>query len=606
MTLWFKILYTMAGIVRFPAAAWLLSGLLGVTALFAAAGEIAIPYQVKIEGINEKDVLDQLRQFCRTLTLRDRPAATLGLLERRAERDLEPFLNILKSHGYLSASTEYRVDPDTQPVTVVFQITPGPVYRLKSVIVEAAGETEISLPVPDPQTLDLETGARIEARKIAAAQAKILRHLQRHAYPLARVTERVFHPDHAAATVDLVFRIDPGPPAVFGETTFEGLETVEESFARNRLRWKPGEPFDIRLVEETQKRLFKTNLFSFAQIHSATDVTPDGALPMAVTLSERKPRSVAAGANYKTDYGPGGKLGWEQRNLWGGGESLSTEASFSGIEYSGHAVFRQPDFLDPDQSLILGFGAAYDNPDPYISRNQTTSVMIERLIQEEMMVRGGLSYRLAQISQLGEDNSFGLLSFPAEFEWNPVDDLLNPTRGVRLKAQAEPFYDTWGSNLAFLKSYAKYSHYFSLTEDGDWVLAGQIGLGSITGAPLLSLPADERFYGGGGGSIRGYPYQSVSPLIGNSPIGGRSIIELSFELRARITENIGGVAFLDGGSAFEPQIPDFSQSLLWGAGVGLRYYTPIGPVRLDVGFPLNRRDGIDDAFQIYVSVGQAF
>jgi len=95
-------------------------------------------------------------------------------------------------------------------------------------------------------------------------------------------------------------------------------------------------------------------------------------------------------------------------------------------------------------------------------------------------------------------------------------------------------------------------------------------------------------------------------LTGNHPIGGRSIVELSFELRTRITETIGVVAFLDGGAAFESQFPDFSEDLLWGAGVGLRYFTPIGPVRLDVGFPLNRRPGIDDAVQVYVSVGQAF
>jgi len=572
----------------------------------AAAGEIAIPYEVTIEGVEEKDVLDQLKEYSRTLSLRDRPPATLGLLERRAERDISPFLNILKSHGYLAATAEYQVNPDSRPVRVVFRINPGPPYRLRSVIVEAAGETGIQLPVPPQEALDLESHERINAQKIATAQTKILRHLQRHAYPLARVTERVFRPDHAAATVDLIYRIDPGPRAVFGETTFEGLETVKESFVRNRLWWEAGEPFDIRPVEETQKRLIKTNLFSVAQIHSATEVQPDGALPMWVTLAERKPQSVIAGANYRTDYGPGGKLGWEHRNLWGGGESLSANVQLSGIEYSGHAAFRQPDFLTADQSLILGFGAAYDNPDPYISRNQTTSVMLERLLQEEMLVRAGISYRLAQVSQLGVDETFGLLSLPVEFEWNPVDDLLDPTQGGRLKLQAEPFYDTLGTNITFMKSYAKYSQYLALTADAEWVLAGQFGLGAMTGAPLMSLPADERFYGGGGGSIRGYPYQSVSPLTGNHPIGGRSIVELSFELRTRITETIGVVAFLDGGAAFESQFPDFSEDLLWGAGVGLRYFTPIGPVRLDVGFPLNRRPGIDDAVQVYVSVGQAF
>jgi translocation and assembly module TamA len=123
----------------------------------------------------------------------------------------------------------------------------------------------------------------------------------------------------------------------------------------------------------------------------------------------------------------------------------------------------------------------------------------------------------------------------------------------------------------------------------------------------LDIPADERLYAGGGGSIRGYAYQSVGPLDeDDDPIGGRSVLELSAELRMKLTDRIGLVTFLDGGSAFESTFPDSSEKLQWAAGLGFRYFTAIGPLRLDVGFPLNRRTDIDDAFQIYVSIGQAF
>ena len=128
----------------------------------------------------------------------------------------------------------------------------------------------------------------------------------------------------------------------------------------------------------------------------------------------------------------------------------------------------------------------------------------------------------------------------------------------------------------------------------------------MAGAPRDRIPADERFYAGGGGSIRGYSYQSVGPLVGGEPLGGRSLLELSLELRFKMTESIGVVTFLDGGNTFESEFPDFSESLVWGTGVGLRFYTSFGPFRLDVGFPLDRRDEIDDAFQVYLSIGQAF
>ena len=137
-------------------------------------------------------------------------------------------------------------------------------------------------------------------------------------------------------------------------------------------------------------------------------------------------------------------------------------------------------------------------------------------------------------------------------------------------------------------------------------MAGGANVGAIVGAERNEIPADERFYAGGGGSIRGYAYQTVAPLSGTDPIGGRSIFELSLELRLKLTEQFGLVTFLDGGNAFTSQTPDFRESLLWGTGLGFRYYTPIGPLRLDVAFPLDRREGIDDSFQVYVSLGQAF
>jgi translocation and assembly module TamA len=128
----------------------------------------------------------------------------------------------------------------------------------------------------------------------------------------------------------------------------------------------------------------------------------------------------------------------------------------------------------------------------------------------------------------------------------------------------------------------------------------------MSGAERDEIPADIRFYAGGGGSIRGYAYQSVGPTQNNEPIGGRSLITMSAELRIKITEKMGLVAFVDGGSAFESAFQDFEETLQWGGGLGFRYFTAIGPLRLDVGIPINRRAGIDDSFQIYVSIGQAF
>ena len=153
--------------------------------------------------------------------------------------------------------------------------------------------------------------------------------------------------------------------------------------------------------------------------------------------------------------------------------------------------------------------------------------------------------------------------------------------------------------------------YFSSDITGKPTLALRGSLGSISGASATSLPANLRFYAGGGGSVRGYSYQSLSPRFNGTPIGGASLVELSTELRVRFTETLGGVVFVDGGNAYTDSVPTFGKSLYYGAGVGLRYYSPLGPLRLDVGVPLNGSNidgsGVDETgIQFYVSLGQAF
>jgi translocation and assembly module TamA len=192
------------------------------------------------------------------------------------------------------------------------------------------------------------------------------------------------------------------------------------------------------------------------------------------------------------------------------------------------------------------------------------------------------------------------------YQWDRSDDLLNPTRGGRLAVANEPFVDVFGNDIAFNKSRLTYTHYLEVLDSPGVVLAGRGSVGTLFGAARDEVPADLRFYAGGGGSVRGFGYQLAGDLDDDhNPLGGRSLLELSGEVRVRLTETIGVVAFVDAGTAFSKEVPDFSETLRIGAGPGLRYFSPIGPVRLDIGLPVNKRDS-DDSFQIYVSLGQAF
>jgi translocation and assembly module TamA len=297
---------------------------------------------------------------------------------------------------------------------------------------------------------------------------------------------------------------------------------------------------------------------------------------------------------------------WENRNLFGGAEQLSFSATYSDYVFSAEGGYLKPFFLRKDQFLRLSARLADDEPDAYSSRSLKTYSMIERSFTEALKAGGGLGFKVSKVTQLEETNRYSFLIFPLAMEYNGSDDLLDPSRGSRLGLQLTPYWDPFRDSPGFAKGYGRYRHYLQVLKEPAMVLAGGIGLGALAGADSAQVPADERFYAGGGGSVRGYAYQTVAPLKNGVPVGGNYLVELSLELRLKLSEQFGVVAFLDGGNAFAAPNPDFGQGLLWGTGFGVRYFTPVGPFRLDIGFPLDRRPGVDDSFQVYLSLGQAF
>jgi translocation and assembly module TamA len=261
-----------------------------------------------------------------------------------------------------------------------------------------------------------------------------------------------------------------------------------------------------------------------------------------------------------------------------------------------------------DLALLTEAELATQDPDAYESRSATTSVGLERRFGERITLTGGLAFTAEAVKETSSnrDDTFGLVSLPASFNWDRSNDRLDPSRGGRLTVENEPFVDTFGSGLTINKSRVEYTHYLQVLRRPRVVLAGRSAVGTLFGASRADVPANLRFYAGGGGSVRGFRFQKAGELNDeNDPIGGRSLFEASGEVRARVTDTIGVVAFVDAGTAFTSPYPDFDDQLRIGAGPGFRYFSRIGPVRLDLGFPVNRRDS-DDAFQLYISIGQAF
>jgi translocation and assembly module TamA len=577
----------------------------------AARAEVGIPYEVTVSGIADSGIRTKVESVIETVALRaERPPASLGVLRQRVEGDVPRILSVLRSEGYYDAKVATAIDSDIKPVRVVFRVNSGSPYRIKEVEINRTDKGPATPSnLPQPADIGLTRGEVARAQTVVDGEAKLLTYLKDRGYPFARVEDRQVVVDHADHSMSVHFRVDPGPTAYFGSTTVTGLQSVYSYFIVHKIPWREGDLYRGSLLDELQKRLTATGLFSSVQITSGKAVDEKGRVPITVAVTESKHRTVTAGVGYRTDEGLGANASWEHRNFFRAGERLTVAGKASSITRSLETTFRKPTLWREDQWLTYTLRLAEDRPDTYRSRNLGGSLVLERELRKGLVAGAGVGAKAADVSQEGPNEKFVLLSVPLSLGWNGTDDLLDPKRGTRLALQAAPYQDLVSEDVRFIKAKVSTSHYLQVMSDPSLVLAGRGAVGLIEGASRLSVPADERFYAGGGGSIRGYRYQSVGPLEDDKPTGGRSFVELSLETRLRVSERVGLIAFIDGGTAFAKE--PFSSSsdeeeIRWGTGLGFAYYTPIGPFRLDVAVPLNRRQGVDDSFQIYVSLGQAF
>ncbi|MBU1693606.1 MAG: autotransporter assembly complex protein TamA [Verrucomicrobia bacterium] len=573
----------------------------------SASGETVRPCKVKIEGTGSRALSRELLSVSETWSLRNRPPPTLRLLRRRAERDAQTMLLALRAKGYYAAEVKPACVPHKRKTRVTFRVRAGPLFLIRSVAIGCAGRPiPESVRLPTPARLGLTTNAPARAETILAAEQLVRHHFQAGGFPKARLSDHAVVVDHAARRVDISFQVEPGPLVLFGPTRIQGLVRLHESHVRRLVPWREGDLYNVEQVELLRNRLTRGGLFSSVQIESGKALEADDRSAVSLTLKERRRRLVEAGVGYATDRGAGTRISWMHRNLFGGAERLHLQAEVSESIVSAEVTFRRPQFLRADQELVLDVKAERETAEAYTSQWIRAAAGLERTLSESLQVQAGLAFRLSEVKQ-EEKEEFFLLSVPVRLLRDTSNDLLDPTRGTRWTLLGSPSYDLLNHDMAFLRVQATAAGYWRIAKRPLLVLAGRLAAGSLLGPSRNDVPADERFYAGGGGSIRGYAYQEVGPLDDeNDPVGGRSLLESSLELRWRAMERMGFVLFADGGTAFEETVPDFDERFRWGAGAGWRYYLSFGLVRFDVAVPLDKRPDVDEPYQVYLSIGQAF
>tara|TARA_R110001599_G_scaffold312714_2_gene520322 strand:- start:776 stop:2647 length:1872 start_codon:yes stop_codon:yes gene_type:complete len=563
-------------------------------------------YDVTINGAPSDAIDDLLEQSSRLEQLSDKTPASQAALRRRAEEDVEGFQKVLRSEGYYANEVTFKIDEKQSPIAVTFDIDPGPLFRITKFDIGFTKGAE-NPEVPKLSDLGIEIGMPARSEPVVNAQSQAIVELTNRGYPDASIDNQEAVVDFATDAMEVTVTIDAGPRLYMGELKLEGLETVEEDYVRRIAAWEPGKLYDTRVLDELRRRYLRTGLFNSVRLKPRKEAEADSTVPITLMFEEREHRSIGLGAGYSTSEGFGTQYYWENRNMFGQGEKLRADLTIAEIRRELKISYVKPNFIRLDHNLNASFDIKQENTEAYDEDSVTAFVGIDRRWRKKWVVGAGVSLEYAEIDDSGVEESYALAGLPLTARYDSTDDLLDPTKGRRFSAELVPYLGLNDVSPDFLRLELDGSTYYSVIDKERLILAARAKLGMMAGDSANAIPAPKRFYSGGGGSVRGYQYQTVGPLdANNDPIGGRSLLEVGFEARVKITDSIGIVPFIEGGNVYESMAPDFSGEFLWGAGLGFRYYTAIGPIRLDVAVPLNKRPNVDDSYQIYISIGQAF
>ncbi|WP_214469891.1 autotransporter assembly complex family protein [Mesorhizobium sp. dw_380] len=567
----------------------------------------------------DKDLLKKLENASALKGDEDRPVSgSLGLMAK-ARSDREQLVAALYADARYEGVVTVTIDgkpldelpPDAefkgpQPIPVAINISAGPKFTLGNIRLEGDAAGLMSA------DYGLISGGDAGSGAVLKAEALIVRTLKEQGRPLAEVTDRRIVADHATSTLDVTLTVAAGPVAGYGATTVEGTEKVDRDFTEYMTGLKRGKQYSPQEISDARDRLLALEVFNSVTFKEADKLDADGNIPIGVQVSERKPRYFGLGGTFSNTEGLGLEGYWGHRNLFGRAEKLRIDGAISGIgnndlselNYNAGIMFEKPGVVGPASKFFAGIKTVLEHPDAYdhFSVKGSTGLSYELTKQQTVSAEVALDY--SRIHDAFGKHKYLIASIPLQYVYDNRDNRLNPTKGFRVLAYAEPSYDIL-SGAAFLKLKGEGSAYQSLDTASKFVLAERVALGSIVGTGLQNVPADRRFYSGGGGSVRGYAYQGIGPKdFTGQPIGGLSFFETSVEMRIAVTDTIGIVPFIDAGTVSTRSVPNFSDVKV-GAGVGLRYVTPFGPLRIDAAVPLNR-DPSDPHFGIYAGIGQAF
>jgi translocation and assembly module TamA len=462
---------------------------------------------------------------------------------------------------------------------------------------------------------EFHTGAVAESGAVASAVDVAIKSWREAGYAKSKVASQDVVADHAARRLDADIALAPGPRLRFGHLEIVGEDRMRERRIRKIAGLPEGDTFSESELRLAETRLRRTGIFASVALTEDERITAPDLLGITATVVEQKPRRYSFGAEIASLDGVSLSASWLHRNLLGGGERLGIKAGVtnigsgqSGVDYGLDITLDRPATLSPDTTAGLVLGYSHEDEIDYNLDSVTFGLKFSHIFSETLTAHAGLTYDYLDGRDPGGSFFFRNLSLPFGVTWDKRDVANNPTKGFYLDATAKPFagFGTTGSGL---RATVDGRAFRSLGEPGKFVVAARVQAGAIFGSDLLETPRDDLFFSGGGGTVRGQPYRSLGIAVtrGFGPqflIGGKYFLAGSLELRAKVSDKIGVVGFVDWGSIGLDSFTGATAESHAGAGLGLRYDTGLGPIRLDVAAPISGTTG--EGVQIYVGLGQSF
>lgn len=589
----------------------------------------ALRYDYRIDGLESLEEsgktqvrpvsADDIRSLFEELSAleeADGKAANGAMVSARMQEDQQLLVDIMTGQGFFDASVNGMVElPETEgeKLTVVLQVEPGRRYDLGAIIFDADRVVTEDLIT---RNFVPKTGEPIVAERILAAEANIAVVLPQEGYPFAETGQRDILLDPETGTGDYTLPVNIGPRSSYGEIITTGTTAFDADHIGVLSRFDKGELYDSRMVDDLRKALVATGLFSIVSVKptASGEPAPDGTEYATINVEQvaGPPRTLAGSAGYSTGQGFRVEGSWTHRNLFPPEGALIASGVAGTQEQGASLTFRRSNAGRRDRTVELGISALHSDFEAY---EAFTGKLAGRISYDSTPIwqkRLTYSYGFEILGTNEQDfnfttgerdrRTFYVAALPGQVTFDTTDSLLDPTQGFRLSAKLSPEASLGSGTQIYGRGLLEGTAYFQV--DDGIIIAGRTRVGSIAGADRELIAPSRRYYAGGGGSVRGFGYQELGPKdTEDRPIGGRSLVEAAAEVRYRFGD-YGIVGFVDAGQVYTSSTPGFD-NLRYGVGIGGRFYTNFGPLRVDVATPINRQPG-ESRVSVYISIGQAF